>query len=816
MSLTRRLQISMAALVALGTVLLGLGQPTSIMPLLAIFAAGTSLLFTDVLGWFRLHRVVANLAAVAAAVFSLWNFFRDNSQEQLLSIANLLSILLMILLYQEKNDRLYWQIAVLSLLQVVVAAALNLGLLFGLLLLVYMLVAMTTLMLFFLHREAARLVAVESSSLSRGEPARAVSGETRGKPQERTAFFHAPAAAYQPVDRAALDRPFLGGRLLEQVASLGGTTLVFALILFYSVPRLSNATWQGPASGGQRLSGFSPQITFDQMGEILQNKELVMRVEFFDHQTGEPYHVENPYFRGAVLVDYEFDGESAQWAQSFSTSFRGARRMRVAPAETPLVRQEITFAGSGVTTEMGSEPPILFSTYPIYPVAETPSSLRFDFRTLQLFRAYSEEAVQTAQYRYELGTTAFRSGWPASITPHVGVPLDAAARTRLARYGHDRHAGLRELARRLLARDDLRGRSRRDQAQALEAHFLDPSAITLTETPKAYTYSLRPEGQRQPHLDPIEDFAVNHRSGHCEYFASALALMLRSQGIPCRVALGYKGGEFNSLGGYWQVRQLHAHAWVEVYLEPEDVPPDALAPGESAAEGGWLLLDPTPPSSLPAAVARGDNLLGKFLDVFDYAQFLWNDYVVGLNSETQKRTIYPPVDTDAPGSFSDLLSFDKWREFFARASRMAGIDPRAWLRGEWFSWRAGVVAMGLCLAVVGLVRLAGWMWSRGRGKQRRRHEGEKRRAGMHVEFYARLLELLARWGLERRPEQTQREFAAAAAARLAALPVGAEITAIPRQIVEVFYRVRFGGATLDNNEIQEIEQALTTLEKSVA
>jgi hypothetical protein len=70
--------------------------------------------------------------------------------------------------------------------------------------------------------------------------------------------------------------------------------------------------------------------------------------------------------------------------------------------------------------------------------------------------------------------------------------------------------------------------------------------------------------------------------------------------------------------------------------------------------------------------------------------------------------------------------------------------------------------------------------------------------------------------MERRPEQTQREFAAAAAARLAALPGGAEITAIPRQIVEVFYRVRFGGATLDNDEMQEIEQALTTLEKSVA
>ncbi len=79
----------------------------------------------------------------------------------------------------------------------------------------------------------------------------------------------------------------------------------------------------------------------------------------------------------------------------------------------------------------------------------------------------------------------------------------------------------------------------------------------------SFTYSLIPSADRLDHLDPIEDFAANHRTGHCQYFASTLAMMLRSVGIPTRIVLGFRPAEFNDVGKYFVVRQRHAHAWVK-------------------------------------------------------------------------------------------------------------------------------------------------------------------------------------------------------------------------------------------------------------
>ena len=88
-----------------------------------------------------------------------------------------------------------------------------------------------------------------------------------------------------------------------------------------------------------------------------------------------------------------------------------------------------------------------------------------------------------------------------------------------------------------------------ERARAMESHFLEPDL---------YTYSLDMSlvnAQRQEGVDPIEDFVSNHRTGHCEYFASALTLMLRSQGIPARMVIGYRPSEFNYIGNYYSVRQ---------------------------------------------------------------------------------------------------------------------------------------------------------------------------------------------------------------------------------------------------------------------
>ena len=89
-----------------------------------------------------------------------------------------------------------------------------------------------------------------------------------------------------------------------------------------------------------------------------------------------------------------------------------------------------------------------------------------------------------------------------------------------------------------------------------------------------FSYSLKMD-VADPTIDPVEDFLVNRKAGHCEYFASALAMLLRSVGIPARVVNGFKGGDWNDLAQILYVRQKHAHSWVEVYLgeDPEPTPP---------------------------------------------------------------------------------------------------------------------------------------------------------------------------------------------------------------------------------------------------
>ena len=121
-------------------------------------------------------------------------------------------------------------------------------------------------------------------------------------------------------------------------------------------------------------------------------------------------------------------------------------------------------------------------------------------------------------------------------------------------------------------------------------------------------------------IDPIEDFVSNNPRGHCEYFATALALMLRSQGIPARVVLGYRCEEWNNLGKFYQVRQSDAHAWVEAYLAPRYIPRELRWGNDNYrrwAAGAWLRLDPTPAASeLAGHSAAGKVRQGLELDRF--------------------------------------------------------------------------------------------------------------------------------------------------------------------------------------------------------
>jgi hypothetical protein len=105
--------------------------------------------------------------------------------------------------------------------------------------------------------------------------------------------------------------------------------------------------------------------------------------------------------------------------------------------------------------------------------------------------------------------------------------------------------------------------------------------------------------RRDPKPDPIVDFLTLHQEGHCELFASAMALLARAQGIPARVVTGYRGGDLNRVGGYTVVGERNAHAWVEAWVD-----------------GRWRTFDPTPPVE---GMRRESGTVAASLDVASYA-----------------------------------------------------------------------------------------------------------------------------------------------------------------------------------------------------
>ncbi len=112
--------------------------------------------------------------------------------------------------------------------------------------------------------------------------------------------------------------------------------------------------------------------------------------------------------------------------------------------------------------------------------------------------------------------------------------------------------------------------SRRERAVALETHLRT-----------GYEYSLSSVFTSQ-NRTPLSEFLFETRLGHCEYFAAALAVMLRTQDIPTRLSTGYSATTYNPITGRFEVRVLDGHAWVEAWID------DA-----------WMLLEPTPFYPLP-------------------------------------------------------------------------------------------------------------------------------------------------------------------------------------------------------------------------
>lgn len=188
----------------------------------------------------------------------------------------------------------------------------------------------------------------------------------------------------------------------------------------------------------------------------------------------------------------------------------------------------------------------------------------------------------------------------------------------------------------------------RQLAQALEANL------------RRFAYTLdNPSGKA---ANPLEDFLERTQSGHCEYFASAMALMLRARGVPARVVNGYRLGTWIPEGGYFRVSQNEAHSWVEYWHE-----------------GRWLTSDPTPQGPVAAA---GAKRLGAWERWVDALSFRWERYVVRFSDQDQQAGL---------SWLQERLQGWQWRWKAPPLSAMLGLGVMvtAWLlwrtRGRWQS-----------------------------------------------------------------------------------------------------------------------------------
>jgi transglutaminase-like putative cysteine protease len=141
-------------------------------------------------------------------------------------------------------------------------------------------------------------------------------------------------------------------------------------------------------------------------------------------------------------------------------------------------------------------------------------------------------------------------------------------------------------------------------------------ANRLVESLRTFRYTLdNPSGNA---TNPLQNFLEISRAGHCEYFASALALMLRYRGIPARVVNGYRLGPWIAEGGYWLVTQNEAHSWVEFY---------------DAGTSAWRVADPTP--AAPATGLEAGTLWASLQRWTDAMRFRWDRHIVRFSDEDQ-------------------------------------------------------------------------------------------------------------------------------------------------------------------------------------
>lgn len=361
---------------------------------------------------------------------------------------------------------------------------------------------------------------------------------------------------------------------------LAGVTMAMAgaLVFFVLFPRLSwnVAARRSGASLGAATSGFADGLRLGGSGVLKSNPRVVFRARIEPDPGTEELDV---YWVGRRFD--RFDG--VQWSSSGRPG-SPARQVVLGRPQPGLLRQDIDLLPAyGSRTLVALDAPVVFGDAELHQPT-------FTIRT-ELVPSGDRE-VRLAGPSEPVTYRAFSALDRA--TPPV---LDDAERQRRLQLPPGLDPRIPALATELAAGATAERAVARQLERALQT---------------GYAYTLELPGRVK---DPLADFLFERRAGHCEDFATALAVLLRTRKIPARVVVGFHGGE--RAAGAYLVRAGDAHAWVEAEVD-----------------GQVLRLDATPPQNRSAASI---GLSGWFLARWEALQIRWLDRVVEYSLSDQAR-----------------------------------------------------------------------------------------------------------------------------------------------------------------------------------
>ncbi len=654
-----RVQILMIAMLILNGLLLVLsrGEP---WPLILLVVLPIPLWYcVDLKRWYELPTWAANAIGLGIGGYAMYFFWFLATERHLAIVSDMVCYLLLTMLLQSKSPRLYWQITILSVLQSVVASVFSLDLQQGVIFIGYVFIVLMALSSIVYYRD--QLVALQRMDRFNNT----IDPEVVHRQRRRQAVVLKPTRMDQSPTRF--------GSVFFAIIVLAFVSVSAGMSIYVTIPRSEDSTGDGMIQ--LKTTGLSRKIeSLEPSGVLFPNSAEAFRVRIYDPVGGRTIRLNSDlYLRGGCLEILKTD--QTGWLP-WEISNRPTDQMSFPAYRGKVYRQEIVMVPR-------PEPTLVYAL-PVATTMNVSRDTKFHLHTEMLVRESATGSVRSAPFKYELGMYGIEQGNVPVTFPFLNyltgsddpVNEDSSARyAELTRFNEQKYPRIKAIAKEVAATVGNPLVKRREVCEKLVEFLSSSDQFQYTTDFRAIV--------RQRELDPVEDFVANYRQGHCELYASALCLMLRSLEIPARVVVGYRTSKYNDVAGHYLVQEKHAHSWVEAYLRRKDCSDEMVArqlAGDKA--GAWLRLDPTPAASM---LEDDSDLLSQANNALGFAQSLWDEYVMGI----QDTSDGPQKQTFGSGFIQSLMDPTQLVQDMRERLERLSVWQRASL--------AGVIIVGLFL-----------------------------------------------------------------------------------------------------------------------